>query len=193
MTNQLVGTELAGTTIARRMREVRTRRGWSQDDLAARIREIGGRISRPVLYKIEEGKTRSHRLSVEEFLIIAAALGVAPIHLMTDPSEDEDGAPIGAQLSITPSISMVAPHVRAWFSGNGGPPGGGDLRFYLSERPESQLRQIHAQWIDAADDWHERYGTDAVAPDPRVVDEDAVTLVPAMPKDDRRKNSRRGN
>lgn len=136
-----VVSEAVGVTIARRIREVRKARAWSQDDLAARIREIGGRISRPVLYRIEEGGTRARRLSVEEFLVIAAALGVAPLYLMTDTSD----AP-GRQTVLTTKIAMEPRSARAWMAGTGNPPGEESMRVYISQRPESELVEMHKDW-----------------------------------------------
>ncbi len=121
-------------------------------------------------------------------MVIAAALGVAPLYLLTDMSDKA-----GRHLAITPKIAMGPRPARAWMAGVGSPPGDEDLRFYMLERPESELQELHAQWVGAAEALREGHGADVEVLDPRVVDEDAVARIPALPADDRRKSSRRSN
>jgi transcriptional regulator with XRE-family HTH domain len=101
----------AGEVIARRIREVRDHRGWTQADLAAALKAAGHtHLSRPTLAKIEVGGTRARNLSVEDLLAVAVALNVSPVHLVC-PTNDE------VQLRVTPRDVVWAGRARAWIRG----------------------------------------------------------------------------
>lgn len=63
---------------ARRLREARKARGWTQQDLVDRLDELGVEWDRTTLARIEK---RQRKVGLEEFVAIAAALDVAPIYL----------------------------------------------------------------------------------------------------------------
>lgn len=112
-----------GHVFSRRVFEARKRHGWHQKDLAARLVEIGyvdetGRpiISRPTLAKIE---TNDRAVTIEDLLAIAAALDVAPVHLLV-PLEDVE--PHDPELPVTLQVTRGLPAVptfvaRAWIRG----------------------------------------------------------------------------
>lgn len=82
----MVRTITSAEAFAERMRAARRSAGLSQADLAKRLAQLGfARLKRTTILAIEK-KTRN--VSLDEALAIAAALGVAPIHLMV-PFEDE--------------------------------------------------------------------------------------------------------
>jgi transcriptional regulator with XRE-family HTH domain len=94
-------------TAARRVRYLRERLGWSQRDLADRLRNLGAPIDRASVARLETGK---RGLSVDEAMRLAAALNVAPVHLLVDPDGDE---PVQA----TPTDQLTPAEARDWIRG----------------------------------------------------------------------------
>lgn len=85
-------TQLVGENVARH----RKRRGWKQDDLAARIRELqsdpsGRRFHRSAVSHLESGL---RALNVSDLTLIALALDLPPSALLLLPETDGDGEPI---------------------------------------------------------------------------------------------------
>ena len=74
---------------ARRLREVRTARGESQETLAQTMTERGAcPLSKAALLRIEKGKgfdEGGRGLSLDEAIALAAVLNAAPAHLLTPP------------------------------------------------------------------------------------------------------------
>jgi transcriptional regulator with XRE-family HTH domain len=77
----------ASEVFGQRMREARERAGISQVQLSKRLATLGVEMSRKALIELERKPPR-RRVSLDEALAMAAALGVAPIHLMV-PFEDD--------------------------------------------------------------------------------------------------------
>jgi len=119
-----------GQVLAHRVREARKRRDWTQQQLADRLRELGFPTHRLTIAKIEKGGTRAENAPLREVLALAAALDVAPVHLLV-PLEDE------AMVAVTPELFSQARHVRAWIRGRN-ILRGGDLAQYLAEMPDSE-------------------------------------------------------
>jgi transcriptional regulator with XRE-family HTH domain len=113
---------------ARRVREARQGHGWSQVRLAEELTRIGYQKSRETLTKLERGTYRN--ASVDDVFALAAALGVAPVHLLV-PLDDE------AALEVVPGVPVPARIARAWIRGS--------LQLPISPRidyrqlPESEL------------------------------------------------------
>lgn len=95
---------------SRRLREARDARGWTQQQLAERMGEIGFPINRVTIAKLESGKGRARRVTLEEVLALSAALGVAPVHLITPLDDDAD-------VAITSRVVTSARLVRGWMRG----------------------------------------------------------------------------
>jgi transcriptional regulator with XRE-family HTH domain len=127
--------ETPGQVVARRVREVRERRGWSRDRLVARLTELGVEMGRPTISRIESGRGRAENVTVNELLALAAALDVAPVHLMV-PLEDE------ARLAITSDWQPTALDARAWIRGTGTTVDSENLRVYYSEVPDREFELI---------------------------------------------------
>lgn len=136
----------AGALIAQRVKEIREKKEWTQQDLADAVTEVGGplTLSRTALAKLEAGGTRARNVSVEELLVLAVALGVAPIHLAVPPDSELADRP-ARRLKITPGNAARPAEIlhpdaaRAWVRGVGGPPAGRDPLFYLNEAPASEI------------------------------------------------------
>jgi transcriptional regulator with XRE-family HTH domain len=97
---------LPGQIVARRIKEARKRRGWTQQQLADRLG-----VQRPTITKIEQGGDRAKNFSVFDLLAFASALGVAPVHLLV-PLEDE------AEVRIADNRDpLPAPIARQWIRG----------------------------------------------------------------------------
>ena len=117
--------------VARRVVEARKSLGWTQAKFAERLREIGYVKSRSTLTKLEGGQYRG--VSVDDLFALAAALGVAPVHLLV-PLEDD------ATVAVAPRVNFPAPLARAWIRGTASPPMLPDVD--LRQIPESELIQL---------------------------------------------------
>ncbi|GAA2507435.1 hypothetical protein GCM10010393_45320 [Streptomyces gobitricini] len=73
----------AGTRAARAIERARTTRGFAQRQLAARATALGHPMTITTVSRIER---RRRRCDVDDLVAIAAALGVSPLALLTEPS-----------------------------------------------------------------------------------------------------------
>ena len=108
---------------AERIRVLRKRHGWTEQQLADRLTELGSPMDRVAIVKVESGK---RGLPLDEAFRSALALDVAPINLFL-PLEDED-------VQITPRMVASSTELRSWVVGNQPLPGQ-DLRTFVSEVP----------------------------------------------------------
>lgn len=128
---------------AARVREARRRRGWKQKDLSNRLDEIGYQLGRATIAKIEDPTRTRADASLEDVLAIAAALDVAPVHLLA-PLEDE------AVVRITDGLPPASAEiVRDWIRGMaplrvlvGLPQSVDDVAAFLSQVPEPEFRHV---------------------------------------------------
>lgn len=127
--------------LGNRVLELRNRRGWTQDELAERMNDLGWVWQRTTIAKIELGQ---RQVTVDEFVSLAYALGAAPIALLTRPDGEAQG--------IAPSIETSSTKLWQWMSGQypmGGrridrkkkvpiefPTGTTHRRFYLDACPD---------------------------------------------------------
>jgi transcriptional regulator with XRE-family HTH domain len=149
------GVQTIRTVLARRVRQVRGRHGWSQERLAEQLESLGVRLHPTAIVKIERG-TRG--VSVDEALALAAALNVSPDVLLL-PRED-------VKIALTPRLVASSDKIRRWFAGRSllmdshqadGPswppqPETTDeqderFRFWRSERPLSELRAFEREGV----------------------------------------------
>jgi transcriptional regulator with XRE-family HTH domain len=112
--------------IARRIKEVRTRRGWSAHRLAEEMRALGVSWDRSIVANFESGRRKY--VTVEELLALAYALSVAPVYLLL-PIDDEY-----VDIAVTPEVTAKTVPVREWIRGRF-PLMGQDPRLFWSERP----------------------------------------------------------
>jgi transcriptional regulator with XRE-family HTH domain len=95
----------------------RDRRGWTQRDLANRLRELG--IERTgwdqtKIHKLERGKLK--RVLVDDVFELALALDVSPLYLMT-PLESHDEKGNAYKVWLGGRISRWPRDVRSWIRG----------------------------------------------------------------------------
>ena len=125
--------------IAEQIRTLRTRHGWSQQQLADRMRDFGWEIDRGAIAKVELGQ---RGVTLDEGFVFALALDVAPVFLFLPLEEDEPTA-------IAPKLAVSPEDARVWFAGER-PVGDQDVRFYLTEVPKRKLleRMEIYGWVD---------------------------------------------
>ena len=126
--------------VAARVRQWRKRRGWKPADLAARCAELGAAdLTENIIENIESrsrrgGTRRPRPVTVDELLVLALALDIAPVHLLAGM---EDQAPC----PVTPSVSVRAVVARRWVRGwpwSEGLPGYTDRKRYLGAIPDGE-------------------------------------------------------
>ncbi|MGD0167094.1 MAG: helix-turn-helix transcriptional regulator [Gaiellaceae bacterium] len=106
-----------------RLAEARADRRWTQEELAAEMDRIGHPIHRATIAKIETGKRPT---SLAETIMLAAALDVAPLHLIF---------PIdGGEVELAPHLTVDADKALTWASGFQ-PLREENTRSYLRESP----------------------------------------------------------
>jgi len=125
--------------VAQRVRELRTRHGWSAQALADRCADAGmPHLVRDVLANLEAG--RRETVTIDEVMVLAYVLDVAPVDLFVPPSTDVEHHKYGrvdvAGYRVTPT-STVTPlsSVRGFVVG-AHPLHGMDERRYRIERPD---------------------------------------------------------
>jgi transcriptional regulator with XRE-family HTH domain len=132
---QTAGTR-ASDLIARQVKHLRGRRGLTVKQLATRCQELGAtELTTNVLTNVE---VRRRDVSADELLILALALDVAPIHLITPPPGDSIG------LAITPRVVADPETVGLWIRGNAAlPTSNARLYFdYAAERAGPSDRRV---------------------------------------------------
>jgi transcriptional regulator with XRE-family HTH domain len=88
---------------AKRLRETREARGFTQTELAQLVSDAGQPISKAALLRIERGE---RGLALDEALALAQVLNVAPAHLLSPPDDE--------QVWLTPSYAMDGTGLRNW-------------------------------------------------------------------------------
>lgn len=119
------GAEPLTAVVAARVKEVRRKRGWSAERLAAEMAKVGVPWTRMVVTKLETGRRPS--VSLTEVLALAYVLGVAPIHLIV-PTEGD------APYPVTPEWVVKPARAREWIRGRHPLPST-DPRIFFSEVP----------------------------------------------------------
>jgi transcriptional regulator with XRE-family HTH domain len=149
---------------AKRLQEIRQNRGWSQQQLAERMNELGFiNMDRSTILKIEqaarpEKRSRTGRgitprkVSLEEAVGFAVALGVSPLELLLSPA-------LGALVQVAPRVVLWNSLVLGWLTGIV-PLRREDVDEY--ERFQHTTRQIEVLWAQGSLDHIE----DTLDPDP---------------------------
>jgi transcriptional regulator with XRE-family HTH domain len=121
-------------SVARRVRALRARHGWSQQDLVDKLTNFGMPIDRSAIARLENGR---RGVSLAETMHLAFALNVAPIHLLVDPDGEEPITP-------TPGDTLEPEEARKWIRGEL-PLVFQDPRVYFSEIPEAEFNEMRAR------------------------------------------------
>ncbi len=117
-----------GRTFGARVQSVRTRRRWSQRELADRLTRAGRSMNGATVAKIEAAgkpdateseRKRAEGITVRDLLVFAAVLGVSPISLLVplDGSPKPEDADPGTRLVITDEINLLPAQARGWIKG----------------------------------------------------------------------------
>lgn len=113
--------------------------------LAARCAEAGmPRLTAQALYKLESQRDRTDRpprpVSVDELLILAYVLDIAPVHLIAGLDDD-------APLPVSPDWTVSASGARLWIRGLA-PMADGDRKRYEANVPASEQDTV---WFPVRD------------------------------------------
>jgi transcriptional regulator with XRE-family HTH domain len=125
-------------TTAEQIRTFRGRRGMSQQGLADRLNQLGARVDRSVVAKVESGK---RAVSLEDAFRFALALDVAPVHLLVPIDSDEP-------IHLAPNMEASPHEVRNWIRGF--MPLFQDPRVYFTSVPEKEFKAADgalAEWL----------------------------------------------
>lgn len=120
--------------IGPRIREMRTKRGWSGADLAREMRAVGVPWERAMVAKLETGRRKS--VTVMELLALAYVLNIAPVHLLVPPDDPD------APYEVTPKITAPRASVRAWIRGVNSIDDNADGRQFFAEVPKDEFYAV---------------------------------------------------
>jgi transcriptional regulator with XRE-family HTH domain len=119
--------------VAKRVAEIRRRRGWSQEELARRLRSRGFTgMDRSILSKLETGERRD--VSVAEVFALAAALETQVLSLAIPGGEDE--------VEVAPTTEpLTRSSLRGWMTGWEPLPGAGleEREHYVEDLPREEV------------------------------------------------------
>lgn len=120
--------------MAGRIRELRDRRGISAQQLADKCVEAGADwLDRSIIANIESGRRKT--ISIDEVLVFAYVLDVAPVHLIVPVHE--------TLFMVTPKWMIASSRAREWVRGRY-PMGGQDKRTYATEVPDEEWDAVEA-------------------------------------------------
>jgi transcriptional regulator with XRE-family HTH domain len=120
--------------VAKRVKEARTRRGWTAEDLAKQLAAQGVKWERSTVAKLESGKRQN--ITLTEWLALAAVLNVGPTHLLLPIDSGDE------PYQVTPERAEPVEQVRGWVRGYWPLPGANVIQ-YQGEMPEEEQGRIH--------------------------------------------------
>ncbi|OEV03822.1 hypothetical protein AN219_37745 [Streptomyces nanshensis] len=115
--------------IARRVKELRNRSGYTAEQLASKLNDEGVPWERATVTKLETG--RRQNVTAGELLALAKVLNVSLVNLLV-PLED------GQPYNVTPKTTVDAKSARAWIRGSRPLPDM-DVRVFRTEVPLQEL------------------------------------------------------
>lgn len=96
---------------ALRLEYARSRRRWTQQDLADRLSELGTPMDRATVARTEN---RARGLSLDDALLFSAAVGTSPVHMIATAPEPISG---DHPIAIAPKLVVHPRQVRMWIRG----------------------------------------------------------------------------
>ncbi len=148
-----------GRTFGARVQAVRTRRRWSQRELADRLTRAGRSMNGATVAKIEAAgkpdateseRTRAEGVTVRDLLVFSAVLGVSPLHMLVplDGSGTERDEPDpGTALVVTDQIRLYPVQARGWIKGTtpilSGP--------WINESEDDELWRVYYSEVPTAE------------------------------------------
>lgn len=126
-------TESPSQIFARRIREIRKSRAWSQEVVARRLMELEGKrtddpglveSNRVLVARAEAGK---RPVSIDDAVRFGAVLGVSPLALFLAPDED-------TLVAVAPTLSVPAGLAYQWLAGYA-PLRSSDITTYRQHEP----------------------------------------------------------
>lgn len=114
--------------LARRVKYLRDKRGWSAERLAEEMTRVGVPWKRVVVSKLESGRRQS--VSLTEVLALAYVFNVGVVHLIV-PTDGNDPFP------VTPEQFVPPARAREWIRGRHPLPSF-DPRIFFSEVPAQE-------------------------------------------------------
>ena len=123
----------ASQVFAESVRIQRKRKGWTLQQLAARLTEIGYPVHWTTVSKLEKAGTPAGRNpKLEDLVAYSIALDVAPVHLLAGSY-----LPWGTALKLTPSVAGLHPRLtRGWVRGEAPLPEQDHRRYHSEVAPE---------------------------------------------------------
>lgn len=122
---------LPSEVLAEQMKQLRQGRGLSAKAVADQVQRMGGKLDRAAIAKIEVGR---RGVSLDEALLLAAALNVSPTTLVTPPDDRE-------LVQVAPEVATQAVWVRDWFHGVHPVPPEADLDEFIATAPAGVRRR----------------------------------------------------
>jgi transcriptional regulator with XRE-family HTH domain len=123
---------------AEQLRVLREQRPWTQQDLADRIRELGGVMDRAAIAKTETGR---RGVSLDDALLFAAALNVSPSNLFV-PRTGNDLLAVAPRREVPPSAA------RHWVRGEWPLAGDDERAFYAQGSDEDWIGLFNTGLFD---------------------------------------------
>ncbi len=123
-----------GRTVARNVQAIRKRRNLGQQQLSARLAELGRPIPPTALSKLEDGK---RRVDVDDLVALAIALNVSPSRLLLPERYDDQS------FELTPTTTAPSWLAWSWAEGDGplaAEPSEDEQEDYDRERPVGRRR-----------------------------------------------------
>jgi transcriptional regulator with XRE-family HTH domain len=103
----VVGAVSATRLLVTQLKRARRRRDLTAPDLAARCAQLGaGEVTENVIRNIETGR---RTVSVDQLAVLALALDVAPVHLLSAPDTATDAPPVQVTATITAPAQAWGP------------------------------------------------------------------------------------
>ena len=118
---------------------LRHRHGWSQQDLTDRLNQFGAQTDRSAVARVELEK---RQLSLDDALLYALALDVAPVHLFV-PTDSDEPLSLGANIERSPAGT------RAWVRGERPIFPAQDPRIYFTEVPIAEFQAVGQEAVEA--------------------------------------------